>query len=86
MLSIDTYSTFKPLWKMNSSASLCTKLDCEPAWILCVYTTPGGTTEAPSWTAASAPSPQISVKVSLDVIDPSAHVYPVSAHHTRFYM
>ena len=49
-------------------------------WLLIV------TTAAPSLTAVSAPSPQISLQVSLDVVDPPVQVHPVSAFHARFYM
>ena len=35
---------------------------------------------------ASAASPQISVHVSFEVVDPPVQVYPVSAFHASFYV
>ena len=36
--------------------------------------------------AAAAPSPQIYVHVSFEVVDPPVHIHPVSIFHERFYM
>ena len=44
------------------------------------------TTAAPSLTVASAPSPQISLHVSFELVDPPVQVHPVSMASARFSM